>query len=120
MGEKNDLNLISSSQPSGGRNSVTSPPTLNQTSLLSCSRELAKLAKMYTDDSKYSDGDDSFDLKLQIFYDLYRKSGLAYQNYGDAFSTMLRSKARDFYYTKISGLIYDLEVMKLMSGDIQW
>jgi hypothetical protein len=33
-------------------------------------RELANLAKLYTDESKYSGNNDNFDFKLTIFTDL--------------------------------------------------
>ena len=35
------------------------------------SKELANLAKLYTDKSKYSDENNNFDFKLIIFTDLY-------------------------------------------------
>jgi len=35
------------------------------------SKELANLAKLYIDKSKYSGGNNNFDFKLTIFIDLY-------------------------------------------------
>jgi hypothetical protein len=35
------------------------------------SKELVNLAKLYTDEAKYSDKNDNFDFKLTIFINLY-------------------------------------------------
>jgi hypothetical protein len=39
-------------------------------------KELTNLAKLYTEDTKYSGEDDNFDYKLMIFHDLYDKAAL--------------------------------------------
>ena len=39
-------------------------------------KELANLAKLYTDKSKYSSKNDNFDFKLTIFTDLYQKADI--------------------------------------------
>ena len=39
-------------------------------------RDLATLAKIYTEESKYSGEDDNFDRKLTIFNDLYNRVGI--------------------------------------------
>jgi hypothetical protein len=64
-------------------------------------REIGNLVKAYEDDQKYSGAMDSFDLKLIIFHDLCRKTGVPYDSYSDAFSTMLKGKARTYYYEKV-------------------
>ena len=39
-------------------------------------KELANLAKLYTDESKYSSENDNFNFKLTIFTDLYQKADI--------------------------------------------
>ena len=66
---------------------------------------------MYDDNLRFNGGDDCFDLTLEIFYDLWRKCGLHYEAYGDAFSTMLGSRARDYYYDNVCGRGYKFEMV---------
>ena len=42
---------------------------------------------------KYTRGEDSFDMKLQIFYDLCPKAGVTPDMYSSAFSIMLKEEA---------------------------
>jgi len=71
-------------------------------------RKIANLAKLYTDSIKYSGKPyDILDMKLQAFYDLCTKIGLGQRLYHLAFSLMLKDKALDFYYDKITGRSYD-------------
>ena len=51
---------------------VTAPP-MNITATVNYGRDLATLAKMYTEESKYSRKDDNFNHKLTIFNDLCNK-----------------------------------------------
>ena len=74
-------------------------------------RELGNLLKIYSDDMKYSGGNDSLNLKLHIFYDLCRKASVPTESFGDAFSTMLKGKAQEYYYDKISGQRLDFTTM---------
>ena len=39
-------------------------------------KELANLAKLYIDESKYNGENDNFDFKLTIFTDLYQKADI--------------------------------------------
>jgi hypothetical protein len=48
---------------------VTAPPT-KVIAAVNYGRDLATLAKIYTEESKYSGEDDNFDCKLTIFNDL--------------------------------------------------
>src|SRR6266704_3803255 len=64
-------------------------------------KELANLAKLYTDESKYSNKNDNFDFKLIIFTDLFQKSNIPKQEFSQAYSTMLRGLALDHYYTNL-------------------
>ena len=40
-------------------------------------KELANLAKLYTDKSKYSSKNNNFNFKLTIFIDLYQKANIS-------------------------------------------
>ena len=62
------------------------------------SKEVATVAKLYSDDQKYDGIGDSFDFKLTIFYDICRRSGLPQEGYISAFPTMLKGLAQDHYY----------------------
>ena len=62
-------------------------------------KELANLAKLYTDKLKYSSENDNFDFKLTIFTDLCQKADIPKQEFSQAYSTMLRGLALNYYYT---------------------
>jgi hypothetical protein len=73
-------------------------------------RELANLAKLYTDEMRYSGEKDHFDYKLTIFNDLCNRADIP----GDrddirikAYPTMLRGLALDYYYTTIQRAVKD-------------
>jgi hypothetical protein len=83
---------------------VTAPPTnatapsTKATAAVNYGRDLATLAKMYTEESKYSGEDDNFDRKLMIFNDLCDRVDIPQEAKIKGFPTMLRSIALDFYY----------------------
>jgi hypothetical protein len=52
-------------------------------------KELANLAKMYTDKSKYSGENDNFDYKLVIFNDLYNRVDILESIKAKAYPTIL-------------------------------
>jgi hypothetical protein len=56
-------------------------------------KEIGIVAKMYTEEQKYSRIDESFDYKLKIFYDICKRAGLPNTAYIDAFPTMLKGLA---------------------------
>ncbi|RKF81483.1 hypothetical protein GcM3_035035, partial [Golovinomyces cichoracearum] len=64
----------------------------------------------------YSGASDNLDLKLQMFNDLCSKAELPQtpEAFGQAFSTMLKGDARDYYYDSISGrgLTFDAMVLQ--------
>ena len=65
------------------------------------------VVKMYTDDQKYSNINKSFNYKLRIFYDIYKKSRLPPVGYAKAFLTILKGLAQDNYYNyKLSGRLF--------------
>ena len=76
---------------------VTAPPT-NVTATVNYGRDLATLAKMYTEESKYSREDDNFNRKLTIFNDLCNRVGIPQEAKIKGFPTMLRGITLDFYY----------------------
>jgi hypothetical protein len=82
---------------------VTAPPInvtapTKVTAAVNYGRDLATLAKMYTEESKYSGEDDNFDRKLTIFNDLCDRVGIPQEAKIKGFPTMLRGIALDFYY----------------------
>ena len=75
-------------------------------------RALTDLAKLYTDDQKFSgDRYDVLNLKLTIFYELCGKVGIEPDRYKMAFATMLRGKALTYYYQYISPHNYTFDSM---------
>ena len=65
------------------------------------SKELANLAKLYTDKAKYSSKNNNFDFKLTIFINLYQKTNIPKQEFSQAYSTILHGLALDHYYTNL-------------------
>lgn len=62
------------------------------------SREIATVAKIYSEEQKYSGTGDSLDYKLQIFYDTCNRAGLPSEAYMLAFPSMLRGLAETHYF----------------------
>jgi hypothetical protein len=69
---------------------------------LGFSKELANLAKLYTEKSKYSGEDSNFDYKLTIFYNLCDRANVLLRAKTKAFLTMLRGLALRHYYLNIN------------------
>jgi hypothetical protein len=57
------------------------------------SKKAAIIAKIYIDSQKYDETSDSFDFKLTIFYNIYKRSGLLPNGYIIAFPIMLKGLA---------------------------
>jgi len=57
------------------------------------SKEVATIAKIYTDDQKYDGVSNSFNFKLTIFYNICKRSGLLPEGYIVAFPSMLKGLA---------------------------
>jgi hypothetical protein len=51
------------------------------------------------------------DIKLQVFFNYYRKIGLEEKQFYLVFSIILKGKASDFYYNKITGRLYDFYII---------
>ena len=54
---------------------------------------------------------DILDQKLQVFYDCCKKIGISKDYYHAAFSTMLKGRASNFYYDKLSSREYDFNTL---------
>ena len=61
-------------------------------------RELNIIIKIYTKESKYGGNRDSFDFKLTIFHDIYRRANVPHEAKAKAFPIMLKGLALNFYY----------------------
>jgi hypothetical protein len=61
-------------------------------------KEIATVAKVYTDGQKYNRFT-SFDYKLTIFYNICKRSGLSRKRYATVFLTMLKRLAKEHYYS---------------------
>jgi hypothetical protein len=53
---------------------------------------------MYIEENKYGGNGNSFDFKLAIFYNIYRRTNILHKAKAKAFSTMLKGLALDFFY----------------------
>ena len=53
---------------------------------------------MYTEESKYRSNRNSFDFKLAIFYNIYRRVNILYKAKAKAFFIILKSLALNFFY----------------------
>jgi hypothetical protein len=73
------------------------------------SRLLTDLMKIYSNsEQKYGGGQyDILDVKLQRFFDYCSKINLPREGFHHTFSIMLKGRAQEFYYDKISGRSYD-------------
>ena len=61
------------------------------------------MAKLYTNEMKYSGFNDNFNHKLVIFHDTCRKANVPDSSKLEAMTLMLRELALSFYYSNISG-----------------
>ena len=68
------------------------------TAAVNYSRDLVTLAKIYTEESKYSKKDNNFNRKLTIFNNLYNKVGIPQKTKIKGFLIMLYSITLNFYY----------------------
>jgi hypothetical protein len=64
-------------------------------------KELANLAKLYTNEAKYSDENDSFSFKLTIFHVMCNRSDDSQSAKLKAFFTMLKDLILDYYYSNM-------------------
>ena len=78
------------------------PPATTVTTSIGHGRELSNLAKIYTDDAKYSGRNDSFTFKLAIFHDICSSADVPPEAKMKAIPTMLKGLALDYYSSNIS------------------
>jgi hypothetical protein len=64
-------------------------------------KELANLAKLYTNEAKYSGENDSFSFKLTMFHDMCDRADVPQSAKLKAFSIMLKGLALDYYYSNM-------------------
>ena len=62
------------------------------------SKEAVTIAKIYIDDQKYNSVSNSFNFKLTIFYNIYRRSSLPPKGYITTFPTILKGFTQVYYY----------------------
>lgn len=82
--------------------SGNNPPVAMITASIGHSRELSKVAKIYTNKAKYSGCNDSFIFELAIFHDISSKADIPPNTKMKAFPTMLKRLALEYYYSNIS------------------
>src|SRR5579871_3870258 len=79
--------------------------------LFGLSREVANLAKLYTEEHKYSGENDSFEYKLNIFNNACKRAGIPAEGKADAFPTMLKGLALDFYFSTLDNRNFNFDQM---------
>ena len=62
-------------------------------------QELSIIIKIYTKESKYGGNRDSFNFKLTIFYNIYRRANIPYKAKAKAFPIILKGLALNFFYS---------------------
>jgi hypothetical protein len=69
-------------------------------------KELANLAKIYMEDSKYSRENNNFDFKLIIFYNLCRRANIPKDKdiMANAYLIILCGLALDYYYSNLNNI----------------
>lgn len=65
-------------------------------------RELSNLVKIYINDAKYSNRNDSFIFKSAIFYNIFLTADIQFKVKIKAFSIIFKGLALDYYYVNIS------------------
>lgn len=85
---------------------INNPPPAISNSQIPASqgygRELANLAKIYTDEAKYSDKNNSFSFKLIIFHDICARANVPQEILLKTFPIMLTGLTLDYYYLNTS------------------
>src|SRR5579871_3421188 len=79
----------------------TSETSARASALSGLGREVANLAKLYTEEHKYSGENDNFEYKLNIFNNACKRADIPAEGKADAFPTMLKGLALDFYFSTL-------------------
>lgn len=74
----------------------------NQSRTIDYEKKIDNLIKMYTDETKYSEENDSFSFKLIMFHDICRRAKLSHEVKSNAFLIMLKRLALNYYYAHLS------------------
>jgi hypothetical protein len=62
---------------------------------------MVEVAKIYTNEQKYDGTNGSFNYKLTIFLDIYRRIKLPEEAFMRAFPTILKGLALDYFYNAL-------------------
>ena len=73
-------------------------PIWNEPTSKSYGWELGIIIKIYTKESKYKSNKNSFNFKLAIFHNIYRRANILYKAKAKAFPIMLKGLVLDFFY----------------------
>jgi hypothetical protein len=65
-------------------------------------KKIGNLMKMYTDEAKYSDENDSFLFKLTMFYDICRRAEISEETKLNVFFIMLKELTLNYYYAHLN------------------
>jgi hypothetical protein len=65
-------------------------------------RELVILAKLYSDEAKYSEENDNFSFKLIMFNDMCDRVDVSFKTKLKAFSIMLKRLVLNYYYANMT------------------
>ncbi len=93
------------SSPVSSRPFASSFSSVNQpikTSGTDYDRELINLAKLYSDETKYSEENDNFSFKLIMFNDMCDRVNVSFEIKLKAFLTMLKELALNYYYANMT------------------
>ena len=66
--------------------------------IISYSKEITNVAKIYTEEQKYGSTNESLNYKLIIFYNIYNWVDVPYKAYFKAFPIILKGLALDHFY----------------------
>ena len=87
---------------------ITIPIATAPTFILGYGKELVNVAKLYTDDQKYSGISGNFDFKLTIFYNICNRVNILPNAYLKALPFILIGLALNYYYNgRLAILIFD-------------
>ena len=87
---------------------ITIPVATAPTSTLGYGKELTNIAKLYTNDQKYSGISGNFNFKLTIFYDICNRVNILPNIYFKALPFMLIGLALNHYYnSRLAILIFN-------------
>ncbi|RKF74206.1 hypothetical protein GcM1_240023 [Golovinomyces cichoracearum] len=75
-----------------------SPLISSNENLTGFGKEIANMAKIYTEEQKYGGTNESLDFKLKFFYDICSRADIPQKAYSNALQTLLKGLALDIYF----------------------